>query len=149
VQGWLVRGQPFRLWVRIGADALVLLMSGGEQRISQIWVACHYGGKKAYFARPRCAAQRMGLHSQGGRFDCRKCQRLEHEPVGYQGFWREDKIKRKLADRYGEGCPDRKPPVCTARRGSTAREAAGSPGARLQCGDGPVAVDRAEDPAST
>jgi hypothetical protein len=148
VQGWLVRGQPFRLWVRISADALVLLMSGGEQRISQIWFRVTTVPRK--HTSPVLAVPRNGC--QGGRFDCCKCQRLEHEPVGYQGFWREDKIKRKLADRYGEGFPDRKPPYAPHDVGvvaGRAREAAASRGTRLQCGEGPVAVDRTEDPAST
>jgi len=66
---------------------------------------CHFGGTRPWFVCPECDRRARKLHSVGGDFLCRKCQKLsydsQNESKAYRGISEAQKIRIGLG-----GSPD-------------------------------------------
>jgi hypothetical protein len=63
--------------------------------------ACNYGKSRPWFMCPRCTGRVAKLYLRGGRFACRKCQRLVYSSQSEDVMGRAWRIQRQLEDRLG------------------------------------------------
>jgi hypothetical protein len=105
---WSCEGEPLGA-VRVTVDAQGLALNYSvaqrkiEQRIEFAWTQCNFGGRRAWFACPRCRRRCAILYGidLGGRFSCRLCMGLAYscESEGsIKRFWR---MQLKLEARLG------------------------------------------------
>jgi hypothetical protein len=112
-------GEPTGIGVLVKADAVVLVFrswtwEGGygqfiHQPVPVTWTPCAFGGRRPWF---RCEAYSGGrycgrrvalLHSAGGPFACRHCQRLTYESQNETRALRNIRRARKIRMRLGGG----------------------------------------------
>lgn len=92
--------------VRVGEYVLNLLYSiDGEKRDQRIGIAqtrCHFGGYRKWFWCPCCTKRIAKLYLRGGRFACRRCNRLgylvENQDFGQRQWIRMERIERLLGE---------------------------------------------------
>lgn len=72
------------------------------QRVNLTHTPCPYGGTRQWFSCPRCARRVALLYLRGGRFACRRCQRVAYASQSEDALarlWRkQSKIEARLGD---------------------------------------------------
>ena len=63
--------------------------------------ACNYGKSRPWFSCPRCTSRVAKLYLRGGRFACRKCQRLVYSSQSEDLMGRAWRLQHRLEDRLG------------------------------------------------
>ena len=63
--------------------------------------ACNYGKSRPWFMCPRCTGRVAKLYLRGGRFACRKCQRLVYSSQSEDVMGRAWRIQHRLEERLG------------------------------------------------
>jgi hypothetical protein len=63
--------------------------------------ACHYGNTRAWFMCPRCTGRVAKLYLRGGRFACRKCQKLVYGSQSEDMMGRAWRLQQRLEARLG------------------------------------------------
>ncbi len=90
-------------------DSLLLRYAiDGQSRVQHVRVVrtrCHYGGSRPWFCCPVCNRRVAVLYHRGGRFACRRCQRVAYlsqsEDVTARAWRRQRKAESRLIDGYG------------------------------------------------
>jgi hypothetical protein len=80
-----------------GADA--------SQTIRRADTDCHYGGTRPWFCCPACQRRVALLYMRGGRFACRKCQRVSYTTQSQSSYDRICSLYHRLADQLEDGKP--------------------------------------------
>lgn len=72
------------------------------QRIVLDRTRCHFGGSRSWFVCPRCSARVAVLYLRGGRFACRRCQRVSYASQSEDHCARTWRKQARLEARLGK-----------------------------------------------
>ena len=73
-----------------------------NDRLSLIYKPCNFGGERPWFQCPRCTRKVAMLYLRGGRFACRRCQRVSYRSQAEDVMSRAWRKQRWIEETIGE-----------------------------------------------